>query len=408
MRLVKEASKDVNMDHTTLSGVKVLDLSRLLPGPFCSMILADLGAEVIKIEDPLGGDYMRLIPPYKNGAGAAFLSLNRNKKSLGLNLKPDEGKKIFLQLVGRSDVVLESFRPGVMEKLGLGYERLKAEKPTLIYCSISGYGSKGPNAYRSGHDLNYIAQCGILGLTGVANGSPVIPGVQIADIGGGALYAAIGILSGLLKRQLTGSGQYLDISMTDGALSFMIPTLVEFLVEGRSRKRGEELLNGGIPCYNVYETKDGAYYSLAALEPKFWQRFCETVGKPEWALENVVSRNDKLKSEMGILFRQKTRSEWEQIFSGADCCCEPVRNVDEVLDQLHFKSRGTRFTMDSPVYGEIPQLDLPIGEKDSGRKISPPPPLGANTMEILRDLGYNPSAIDELEKKGIIAIHQMK
>lgn len=258
------------------AGLRLLDLSRLLPGPYCSLLFADLGAEVIKVEEPGLGDYARSnLPHYgKTGVGAAYLMLNRNKKSLALNLKADAGKAIFRRLIRTADVLLESFRPGVMDRLGLGWEALRGENPGLVYCALSGYGQDGPYRNLVGHDINYMGYAGALAITGPRGGPPLMPGVQVADIGGGALMAAFAIAAALHHRARAGQGQFLDVSMTDGVVSWLANHYGPFFATGQLPVRGEERLNGGWVCYQIYETADGKHLTLGALEPKFWANLC--------------------------------------------------------------------------------------------------------------------------------------
>ena len=261
-----------------LRGIRVLDLSRLLPGPFLTMVLADMGADVVKVEDPRVGDYLRGLPPAKGGMSGRFLAVNRGKRSLALDLKAPAGRDAFLRMTARADVVVESFRPGVMDKLGVGYTALAATNPKLVMCSISGYGQTGPYTHRAGHDLNYIALAGVLAMGGPAGGAPQMPGVQIADLAGGALWSATAILGALVGRERTGKGAHLDISMTEGALALLAAELGN-LDCGEHPTRGVEALNGGLACYGVYRAKDGRYLAVGALEPKFWIAFNQCIGR---------------------------------------------------------------------------------------------------------------------------------
>ncbi|HYP48503.1 MAG TPA: CoA transferase, partial [Thermoleophilaceae bacterium] len=268
-----------------LDGVRVLDLSRLLPGGFCSLLLADFGAEVLKVEDTGMGDYLRWAAPYYEGAddsakSALFLSLNRGKRSIRLNLKDEQGREVLLRLVREYDVLLESFRPGVMERLGVGYERLREENPGLVYCAISGYGQTGPYTARSGHDMNYLGLGGLLGLTGEVDGPPVQAAGQIADLGGGALMGAFGILAALRERERSGEGQLVDVSMFDGSLSWLAMVAARYLCEGEPPRRGGLELAGSLLCYRPYACSDG-WVTLGALEPKFWQAWCRGVGRED-------------------------------------------------------------------------------------------------------------------------------
>jgi alpha-methylacyl-CoA racemase len=268
---------------SALSDIRVLDLSRLLPGGFCSLLLADFGADVLKVEDTGMGDYIRWSPPFHEGAedsakSALFLSLNRGKRSIRLDLKQDLGKQVLLRLVRDYDVLLESFRPGVMERLGVGYETLREENPGLVYCAISGYGQDGPYTARSGHDMNYLGLNGLLGLSGDAQGPPVQPAGQIADLGGGALMAAFGIMAALRERERSGEGQLVDVSMFDGSLSWLAMVAAQYLADGVAPQRGGLPLAGGLICYRPYACSDG-WVTLGALEPKFWAEWCRGVGR---------------------------------------------------------------------------------------------------------------------------------
>jgi crotonobetainyl-CoA:carnitine CoA-transferase CaiB-like acyl-CoA transferase len=265
-----------------LSGCLVLDLTRLLPGPYCTLLLADFGADVIKVEDPGLGDYARWNEPKVGEDSAFFSSLNRNKKSVTLNLKTAEGKELFLRLVEQADILVESFRPGVMDRLGLGYATLKTVNPRLIYSAITGYGQDGPYAGYPGHDINYLSYAGMLELQGERNQKPTPPVVQVADLGGGALMAAVGILLAMQARQQTGEGQFVDISMTDGVISWLQTILPNYLANNELPKRGEMTLSGEKACYAVYETADGRYIAVGALEAKFWQEFCLGIGRPDF------------------------------------------------------------------------------------------------------------------------------
>ncbi|MGH9388025.1 MAG: CaiB/BaiF CoA transferase family protein, partial [Vicinamibacteria bacterium] len=265
--------------------MKILDLTRLLPGPYSTMLLGDMGADVLKIENPNGGDYSRWVPPLREGLSAYFMHLNRNKRSLSLNLKSPKGVEVLMDIVPRYDALMEQFRPGVCDRLGIGYEAVKGRNPSIVYASLTGYGQTGPFRDRAGHDLNYMGIAGAASITGVRGGPLVIPGVQVADLGGGALMMALGLLAALLHRQKTGEGQFLDVSMLDGCVSWLSPHAAEFLLEGgESPRAGEMRLNGGPICYRIYETREGGPMSMCALEPKFWESFCRAVEKPHLIL----------------------------------------------------------------------------------------------------------------------------
>lgn len=369
----------------SLKGVRVLDLSRLLPGPFASMILADLGAQVDKLEDPKGGDYLRVMPPRaESGMSAVFHDLNRGKRSLVLDLKKDEGRGALLQLIEGYDVLLESFRPGVMDRLGVGYDTLKQANPGLVYCAISGYGQNGPARDRAGHDLNYLARAGVLGFTGPAGGPPQPPGVQLADIGGGGLYAVIGILAALQERARTGKGRFVDIAMCEGALTFAL-----FGFGGRlgvpDPGRGNDVLTGGIAPYRTYVTKDGHAMALAALEPKFWITFCNAAGiKADLSALSPGSHQAALQQNLTELFASKTRAEWITFADEHDCCLEPVLTPDETMADEHHAVRGV-FTKDAGFL----RTRTPVAPASDG----PAPTQGEHSEEILREAGIDVQAL---------------
>ncbi|AWI13607.1 carnitine dehydratase [Caldibacillus thermoamylovorans] len=324
-----------------LQSIRVLDLSRLLPGPFCTMLLADFGAEVIKIEAPDLGDYARQYEPKIDENSVMFHSLNRNKKSVTLDLKTDEGKDQFLQMVGKADVVVESFRPGVMKRLGLDFPVLEKINPRLIYCAISGYGQTGPYAEMPGHDINYISFAGLLELMGEKDGKPIVPAVQVADLAGGAYPAVTGILLALLEREKSGKGQFIDISMMDGVISLLQSTLPNYLMKNIPSKRGEQMLSGGLACYEVYQTKDGRWLAVGALEMKFWRVFCQKIGKPEWiALLNEQDEVQyKLKHDIQTVMYTKTLAEWMDIFEDAEACVSPVLTFAELVNHPQVQAR---------------------------------------------------------------------
>ncbi len=390
-----------------LEGIKILDLTRLLPGPYGTMLLGDLGAEVIKIEEPEQGDYARWNPPQINGVGSRHLLLNRNKKSVTLNLKKPAGREIFLQLVeGHADVLIEQFRPGVMERLGLGYKDLEKINPRLIYCSLTGFGQNGPYQNVAGHDINYIGLGGILGNTGEKDGPPVIPGIQIADLVGGGLYAVIGILTALVARQKTGKGQFIDVSMLDGVVSLIPDAAALYFAEGKAPVRGTRRLTGGLPQYQVYSTKDGKYLAVGALEEKFWANLCYRISKPEWA-DKIPRENDprcaEIKKEMAEIFLTKTRQEWVELLMYRDTCVAPVLTLEETFQDPQVLQRNMLIETYHPRAGKIKQIGIPIKFSDTPGAISAPAPeIGEHTEEILKKLGYNEEKIELLRKEGVI------
>jgi crotonobetainyl-CoA:carnitine CoA-transferase CaiB-like acyl-CoA transferase len=385
-----------------LSGIRILDLSRLLPGPYCTMLLADLGAEVIKIETPGLGDYMRMIPPFiedkatGESIGTAYLMVNRNKKSVALNFRNARGKELFFKLVRNADVVFETFRPGAANRWGIGYDAVRAVNPRIVYCSLSGYGQSGPYKDRAGHDLNYLALTGMLAANGLAGGPPVPPAAQIADLSGGML-AAISILAALIGRDKTGEGQYLDVGLFDGAISWAGTMIGGTHAAGQKTERGKMQLNGGMPCYNVYETQDGEFITLGAIEPHFWAAFCKAVGREELT---SMHQNPQAIPAVVEIFKTKTRAEWLRMFETMDVCIEPVREFADVFNDAHIRHRGLIDEMDVPNIGKIPQIGSVFVFAQG--QATPPPQLGQNTREELQGVGLNDSEIDELDKVGVI------
>lgn len=380
-----------------LADLKVLDLSRLLPGPFCTLLLADMGADVLKIEEPGGSDYARFFPPMTPDGtmGAFYAGLNRNKRSMTLNLKKPEGVDILRRLVAEADVLVESFRPGVMARLGVGYQELREVNPGLIYCAISGYGQDGPMCARAGHDLNYMARAGLLEQNGAAGVAPAMPGFQVADIAGGTLYAAIGILGALHRRHRSGEGALVDISMTEGALSLHLP-IHAAAAQGMAPRRGQEMLNGGLPCYNVYKTRDGKYLAVSALEPKFWAGFVDAIGAPDLLGVGMASgaAGEDARQQVARILAGKTRAEWVEVFARVDVCVEPVRAPDEVLADELFRARQVFFDL-----AGVHQTATPVTPR--GRAHTPVAPLGAHTDAVLSELGLG-DALDALRQGGVI------
>lgn len=371
-----------------LQGLKVLDLSRLLPGPYATLVLGDLGAQVDKVEDPEGGDYIRQMGPFRGEDSALFYALNRNKRSITLDLKDKEAQAAFKELVKSYDVVVESFRPGVMDKLGLGYAALSELNPRLIFCAISGYGNTGPDRLKAGHDLNYIARAGALGYGGDEQ-NVAFPGVQMADIGGGALFALVGILAALHERQRTGKGRFVDVSMTDGSLAFLHLHLASRLVmgdEGKPLQRGKETLNGGVASYRVYKTKDGRHLAVGALEPKFAMGFFNAIGKPE-LLHDAYDNGEKGKGvqrEVERVIATEPLSHWKELFAKLDLCVEAVNEGDEVLSDPQLVARGLFVkTKDEQRGIDVTHLRTPL--QMGPFKATPPPALGQHTKDVLEE-----------------------
>jgi crotonobetainyl-CoA:carnitine CoA-transferase CaiB-like acyl-CoA transferase len=387
-----------------LQGIRVLDMSRLLPGPFLTMILADLGADVVKIEDPQAGDYMRQVPPPmpgvamhelvpgKAGVSGRFLAVNRGKRSAVLDLKTPAGHAAFLRLVGQADVVVESFRPGVLDKLGIGYAALAAANPKIVLCSISGFGQTGPYVHRAGHDIGYLAVGGVLAMGGDAGGAPMMPGVQIADLAGGALWGATAILGALVGRHRTGKGAHLDISMTEGAMALLAAELGN-LDCGLRATRGMARLNGGFACYGIYRTRDDRYLAVGALEPKFWLALNQAIGRrPDIAeLLSPPEGQDKVRAELAAIFASRTAAEWSELLAKFDCCVELVTELHELPDHPLHRAREVFFTIDGGGdVGPVQQIRTPVGAPRAPR---PPPRQGEHTREVLAEYGFTDADI---------------
>ena len=398
-------------DHLPLDGIRVLDLTRLLPGGFCSQMLVDFGAEVIKVEDTGAGDYIRYAPPlYESEADPAeatasglYLSLNRGKRSIRLDLKSDEGRDAFYRLVPTVDVVLEGFRPGVAEKLGVDYATLSGKNPGLVFCSISGYGQDGPSRDRAGHDLNYLGSTGMLAMTGRAGGPPVQPAGQIGDLGGGAMNAAFGILAALIEKSKSGKGQMVDISMTDGAFAWLAMAAGAYFAGGEVPRRGEVMLGGGIVCYLTYEAADG-WVSCGALEPKFWRSFCEGTGHEELIELQFERPGGEAWEKVAAVFRERTREEWKAFNDQYDCCIEPILELDEAIGSDLMRERNMIVQWEQPGIGLVRQIGSPIKmSRTPAAEPSAAPAIGADTREVLASAGLAKDEIDALFESGVAA-----
>jgi alpha-methylacyl-CoA racemase len=399
-----------------LEGIRVLDLSRLLPGGFCSLLLADFGAEVLKVEDTGMGDYVRISPPYYEGVhesarSALFLALNRNKRSIRLDLKRERGREALLALVREYDVVLESFRPGVLERLGVGYERMRAENPGIVYCAITGYGQESSKRLASGHDTNYLGLVGLLGLTGARGGEPVQAAGQIADLGGGALMAAFGIMAALRERdgggeaRGSGEGQFVDVSMADGSLSWLGMVAAAYLADGAVPHRGDLPLAGALICYRPYECADG-WVSLGALEAKFWQAFCRGVGREDLIAKQGEGPGSQAHAEVVEIFKSRTRDEWEAFSREHDCCMEPLLELDEALDSELVREREMVVEIAQPgAQRPVRLLGVPVKlSRTPGRHDRlPGPALGEHTEEVLLAAGFSAEEVAEMIADGAAA-----
>lgn len=396
---------------SALEGVRVLDLSRLLPGGFCSLLLADFGAEVLKVEDTGMGDYIRWAPPYYGEEeqqelgtrSSLYLALNRGKRSVRLDLKSDAGREALLRLVERYDVVLDGFRPGVLDRLGVGYERMREANPAIVFCAITGYGQDGPYAQRAGHDMNYLGLVGLLGLTGAKDGPPVQSGGQIADLGGGALMAAFGVMAALHERQRSGEGQMVDISMADGALSWLALVAGRYFCDGEAPQRGEQQLAGGLLCYYPYEAADG-WVTCGALEPKFWAAFCNGVERPDLIEAQFEAPGSEAWGEVAEVFRSRTREGWLAFNDEHDCCIEPVLDVGEALDSELVRARQMVTAIEQPGLGTVRQLGVPVKmSRTPGDPTRPAPAFGEHTDEVLGEAGYSEEEIAAMKESGAAA-----
>lgn len=385
-----------------LSGLKVLDLTRLLPGPVCTLHLADLGADVIKIEDTGAGDYARTM-----GLGAApgedsffFRVVNRNKRGMRLDLKQAAGVAVFLRLAREADVIVESFRPGVVDKLGVGYAAVKAINPKIVYCAITGYGQDGPWRDRAGHDLNYIATSGVLDQIGTKEGAPAIPNLQIGDLLGGALTATMGILAAVIGAQATGEGRYVDVSMTDATFAHAYTGLLSMLARGQTLPRGVDDLNGGLPGYGLYRTQDGRYMAVGALEPKFWKIFCDAIGRADLKPFGLARGEDgeRTRRELEALFASQSLEYWASRFENVDCGVTPVLSFEEAMENPQLKARGMLPEIDG-----LKQFAPPL--KMSGLEFAvrnPAPKVGADGTALLRETGYAEDEIERLRAAAVI------
>lgn len=389
-----------------LSGIRILDLSRLLPGAYASQMMADFGADVIKVEEPGTGDYGRFMPPHgPGGMSLYFVAINRNKRSITINLKTEQGREIFQRMVRQADVVLESFRPGVMERLGLGYEQLKELHPGIIYCAISGYGQDGPYRLRAGHDLNYAGYAGLLHYNRGPHGEPAMPPTQLGDLAGGSYMAIIGILAAIVGRTQTGVGRKIDVSMTEGVLSLLPLVTTTYMNTGKAPRPGHSSLDGGLPCYNIYETKDGKHVTLAALEPKFWHTFCTHVGHLELLPFHMPVGPGEREQAMDMLraiFKTKTRDEWVAELGETDACIGPVYSIDEALNDPHAQSRGTSVSSGAgaETFQTLPSFPR-ISENEHEQRYAPST-IGEHTSELLHEAGYSDEEIAQFTAGGAI------
>jgi len=377
-----------------LEGIKILDLSRLFPGPYASMILADLGAEVLRIEDRRFA-----------GEGPGMPTVMRNKKHMTLNLKHPQAKEIFCHLARGADVVLEGFRPGVTRRLGIDYESIKRINEKIIYCSVTGYGQDGPYKDMVGHDINYLSFGGVLGLNGDAGGNPVIPPIQVADMAAGGMNAALGIMAALIARQRTGRGQYIDIAMVDGIVAMLpFPASLHWSL-GQNPRRGDTLLSGRYPCYHVYETGDGGFISIGALEPRFWEALCRKLGREDFisAQYEEGEKRETMFSWFRETFKRKSRDEWMEELEDLDVCIGKVLDLEETFRDPQVVCRRMVTEFQDAGKGKMKLLSSPVKLSETPPDIrAAPAEFGEHTGEVLRELGYNADQIAEMKRTGVV------
>jgi len=388
-----------------LQGFRILDLSAAFPGSLCTLILADLGAEVIKIESPSGGESGRSIPPLVKKTGVFFHMINRNKKSITLDIRKPRGREILLWLARRADVIVENTRPGNLAKIGLGYDDVAGVNPRIVYCSITGFGQDGPYRDIPAHDINFLALSGILGLIGEKGRAPAVPDIQIAGAGAGGINAAMGILASLLRRERTGKGQYIDAAILDGLTPYVTLSMCMYMNDRRLPRRGETLVGGGYAFWNVYRTKDNRFLSLGCWERKYWENFCRAVNREDLAGEQHAPppRQNRIIEEVQTIFLTRTLDEWTRALDPTEICYAPVNSLEDVLAHPQIRHRGLWFTGMHPEDGEIPQPGFPLKfSEDRPGWRTPPPGLGEHTREILGEIGIGDGELRELEAAGII------
>jgi crotonobetainyl-CoA:carnitine CoA-transferase CaiB-like acyl-CoA transferase len=380
-----------------LDGVRILDLTRLLPGDYCTLLLADLGADVVKIEEPGQGDYIRWIPPLIEGEGATHRALNRGKRSVTVNLKQPDGVAVLRRLAKDADALVESFRPGVMDRLGVGYEVMSKENPRLVYCAITGFGQAGPYQQRAGHDINYIGYAGVLDTTGPPDGPPILPSVQVGDFGSG-MAAAVGLLGGLVGVGSTGRGRFIDISMLDVAFSWLAVNLTSHLA-GVPVVRGGMLLTGGYACYRVYRTSDDRYLSVGAIEPHFWRALCEGMGAPDLSFRQYDPDQREVAARLEEIFLTRTRDEWVKELADLEACVGPVNEVSEALVDPQLLLRGMVAEIGGAPVGPGPVVK--VSDADAKPLLSAPT-LGEHTEEILEEAGFSSQDIEGFRQRGVV------
>jgi crotonobetainyl-CoA:carnitine CoA-transferase CaiB-like acyl-CoA transferase len=381
-----------------LDGVRILDLTRLLPGNYCTLLLADLGADVVKVEEPGRGDYIRWAPPVVDGQGAAHRALNRGKRSVTVDLKSSAGSDVLRRLVGHADALVESFRPGVMDRLGLGYSSLEEDNPRLVYCALTGFGQDGPYRDRAGHDIDYLGYAGILDATSEPGRSPVIPPVQIGDFGGG-MAAAVGVAAGLRHAAVTGRGRFLDVSILDAAVSWTGVLMSWFLATGEAPRIGTMPLSGALACYRTYRCADGRHVAVGALEPRFWRTLCERLGVPELIEDHLApaARQEEMAGRLAGIFGSRSRDEWMGELADVDVCVAPVNDAAEAVDDPQVRHRGLVAEVNGVLVGPGPAIRTgdPAGSRGA-------PALGEHTEEVLGEAGLDREEVERLRGEGVL------
>jgi len=392
---------DTEEPSAPLAGFRVLDLTRLLPGPVCTLYLADLGADVVKIEDTGAGDYARGVFANGTGMSSLFRAVNRNKRSVALDLKDAQGRAAFHTLARGADALVESFRPGVMKTLGVDYATVAAMNPRIVYASISGYGQTGPRAHLAGHDINYLGYAGVLDQTGARNGPPAISNLQIADLLGGAAAAAIGLLAALVDAQRTGRGRHIDVAMAEASLAHNLMPLSTLDEWGRLRPRGDDQLTGGVPCYGVYRTQDDRWLAVGALEEKFWRALCTALERPDLIAGQFArdAEGGQVRSELERIFGGAPLAAWVDRLANVDCCVTPVATVEEALADPQFAARGMVTTRPDGSHEYAPAFRLSRQVRAARREA---PKQGEHSAQVLREAGYDDATIASLVAAGIV------
>ncbi|MBU3654432.1 MAG: CoA transferase [Limnohabitans sp.] len=380
-----------------LQGVRVLDLTRLLPGPLCTLHLADLGADVIKVEDLGAGDYV---------TASVRELINRNKRGLCVDLKQPEGRDVLLRLCETADVLVEGFRPGVMARLGLGPEAVRARNPRLVYCSISGYGHTGPLCQQAGHDINYSGYAGVADQLGTPQGQLALSNLPLADLMGGTLTPAMGILAALFDAQRTGQGRWVDVAIADGVLAHAVLPLGELNARGRVSPPGQAKLTGGMPCYGLYVTQDERYLAVGAFEPKFWQLFCQTIGRQDLAphgMPDTPERSVAVRQSLQATLASQPLAHWVALLEGVDCCVTPVLNLAQARALPQFQARGMWVEVDTASGERVTQLASPVRMSDFEFEVRcPAPRAGQHTREVLSQAGWCAEDIDSLTQRQVV------